>query len=404
MSAVEMNEAALMNERPMAAIVRLRTQSIVFAVVGLVGLLIGYMTQPHELLLQAYLVAFIFWVAVTIGSLAVLMVQHLSGGAWGLFARRVLEASSRMVPVLAVLFIPIAINLPVLYPWARPEAANDKIIQEKALYLNTTFFYIRAVIYFVIWGALSYFLNRWSHEQDGEPTRLPGPKDSRFRVLSGPGLVLYMLTITFMSVDWVLSLTPHFSSTIFGILILGGQGLSTMAFTILILAALSKTTPVSRIAKPDLFHDLGKLMLAFVMLWAYFSISQLIIVYQGNLPEEIPYYVTRFGPKYVGLSIMVLLGHFVLPFSLLLSRNFKRRSTTLARIAVFVLAMRAVDIIWMIGPMFEQTGAMPILVDFAAVLAMGGIWMAFFFRALGGRSLVAAHDPYFKEAMAHVGH
>jgi hypothetical protein len=400
----EINEAALMNERPTADIARLRTRSIVLAVVGLVGLLGGYLTQPHELLLQAYLIAFVFWVSVTIGSLAILMVQHLSGGAWGLFARRVLEASTRMVPVLAVLFIPIAMNLPVLYPWARPDAVNDKIIQEKALYLNTTFFYIRAVIYFVIWGTLAYFLNRWSAEQDGEPTRLPGPKDSRFRVLSGPGLVLYMLTITFMSVDWILSLQPHFSSTIFGILILGGQGLSTMAFTILILAALSKTSPVARIAKPDLFHDLGKLMLAFVMLWAYFSISQLIIIYQGNLPEEIPYYVTRFGGKWLAMSIAVLLGHFVLPFALLLSRNFKRQSTSLARIAMFVLAMRVIDIVWMVGPMFDQPGVMPLLVDFAAVLAMGGIWLAFFFRALGGRSLVPAHDPYFKEAMAHVGH
>jgi hypothetical protein len=401
---VEINEAALMSERPMADLARLRSRSLLLAGLGVVGLVIGYLGQPHVALLQAYLIAYIFWVAIAIGSLALLMVQHLSGGAWGLFARRVLEASTRTIPVLAVLFLPIAMNVPVLYPWARPGALNDHVIADKALYLNVTFFYIRAVLYFVIWGGLAFFLNRWSKEQDGEPTRLPGPKDSRMRVLSGPGIVLYMLTLTFMSTDWILSLDPHFSSTIFGILILGGQGLSTMAFVSLVLASLSMAAPVSRIAKPDLFHDLGKLMLAFVMLWGYFSISQLIIVYQGNLPEEIPYYVTRFSWPWLPLAVAVLIGHFVLPFSLLLSRGFKRRGKTLARIAMFVLAMRVVDIVWMIGPMFGALSPMTLMMDFAAVLAMGGIWLTFFFRGLGDRSLVPAHDPYFKEAMAHVGH
>src|SRR6185503_301247 len=187
----------------------------------------------------------------TVGSLALLMVQYLSGGGWGLFARRVFEASTRNLWLLALLFIPIATHLPSLYPWARPdEVAANPAIQEKVAYLNPNFFYIRAAGFFVIWGALAFLLNRWSKEQDDNPIRPMGPKDGRMRVLSGPGLVLYMLTVTFMAVDWVMSLEPHFTSTIFGILTLGGQGLSTLAFTILVLAGLSHSRPVSEVARP----------------------------------------------------------------------------------------------------------------------------------------------------------
>jgi hypothetical protein len=333
-----------------------------------------------------------------------LMLQYLTGGAWGLFARRVFEASSRNVVIMAVLFIPIAMNLPVLYPWARPDAVNDPVIQSKIAYLNTNFFLLRAVLYFGIMLTLSLVLTRWSREQDREPTRLPGPKDGRLRFLSGPGLVLYMIMVTFMSVDWVMSLDPHFTSTIFGILMLGGQGLSTLAFTILILSALSRAKPVSTVAKPDLFHDLGKLMLCFVMLWAYFNVSQLIIIYQGNLPEEIPWYLHRLYGLWMPIAIAVLLGHFVLPFFLLLSRDLKRHAGGLGWLSLFVLLMRVIDITWTIGPIFRENGHTLHWMDFAAVIGLGGIWLTMFFMQLGRVSLVPAHDPYFKEAMANVGH
>ena len=291
------NEAALLAERPTADLARLRSRGLVLGGIGLVGMLLGFLTLDRASFLQSYLIAFIFWTGISMGSMALLMVQYLSGGAWGLFARRVFEASARTFPILAILFLPIAFSLPTLYQWARPEALTDHVIQTKAAYLNPTFFYVRAALYFVVWIGLTFTLTRWSKEQDDNAPRLPGPKDGRMRVLSGPGLVLYMITVTLMSVDWIMSLQPHFTSTIFGILTLGGQGLSTFAFTILVLAALSRFRPVSEIASDENFHDLGKLMLAFVMLWAYFNISQFIIIYQGNLPEEIPWYIDRItGP------------------------------------------------------------------------------------------------------------
>jgi hypothetical protein len=404
-SSVQLDESALLAARPTADLARWRNIGLGLGVLGAAGCAYGFMTNPRSFAVS-YLIAFIFWTGVTVGSLAVLMLQHLSGGAWGLVARRVLEASARTLPVLVILFIPIAMHLGVLYPWARPEAATDKIIQSKVLYLNPTFFYIRAGLYFAIWGTLTFFLTRWSSEQDAEPTRLPGPKDGRLRVLSGPGIVLYMLTITFMSTDWIMSCEPHFTSTIFGILMLGGQGLSTLAFTILVLALLARVRPVSEVAMPSVFHDLGKLMLAFVMLWAYFNVSQFIIIYQGNLPEEIPWYINRIQGYWEPIGLIVLLGHFVLPFLLLLSRDLKRSVSSLAKIAVFVLVMRVIDITWTIGPIFRTDGTTVHWLDFAAVFALGGLWLTVFFYNLGARALLPAHDPYFKTSMAtaHAAH
>ena len=399
-----LNTEALLRERPKDDLMRLRGRSLVFGVAGLILMAVGWLMYGREQFLQSYLIGFIFWMGITMGSLALLMVQYLSGGAWGLVARRIFEASTRTLPLMALLFIPIAMNLEVLYEWVRPEAAADHAIHEKAAYLNVPFFFARAAGFFVILGALTFLLNRWSKEQDDTAPRRPGPKDGRLRVLSGPGLVLYVITITFMSVDWVMSLDPHFYSTIFGILMLGGQGLSTIAFTIIVLRSLGRFRPLSDVVDADHFHDLGKLMLAFTMLWGYFNVSQLIIIWSGNLPEEIPWYIERLQGAWAPIAVAVLVGHFFLPLGLLLSRNLKRHPNLLSRLALFVLVMRVVDLIWTIGPVFRHQTSTIHWLDFAVVLGLGGVWLGFFFTALAGRALLPAHDPYFKESLAHVGH
>jgi len=399
------DEAAL-TARPTAELGRLGTTSMMIGAAGLVVSAIGFFLYP-ETFWQSYLIAYIFWVGVTVGSLAVLMIQYLSGGAWGLVARRVLEASTRNLPLMAVLFLPLAVKVPQLYAWARPEAEMTEAVREavhlKGAYLNLSFFYVRAALYFVIWGALAFFLNKWSKEQDEDPAVPTGPKDRRLRVLSGPGLVLYVLTITFMSVDWIMSLDPHWYSTIFGILTLGGQGLSTLAFTIMVLAALVKFEPMNRVASTENFHDLSKLMFAFVLLWAYFSVSQLLIIWSANLPEEIPFYLERLHGPWMPISVAVLLLQFVLPFFMLLSRSLKQNPARVRRVAFIILIMRVVDITWTIGPVFREGSTLHWL-DFAMVVGLGGIWLTLFWRNLAGRSLVPARDPYFKEAMAHGGH
>jgi hypothetical protein len=400
-----LDEAAL-TVRPTAELSRLGGRSMMVGAVGLLLSALGLFAAP-DTFWQSYLIAYVFWMGITLGSLAVLMIQHLSGGAWGLVARRVLEASTRNLPLMVVLFLPIAWKVPELYAWARPAGADAelaKAIHDKGAYLNPSFFYLRAVMFFVVWGALMFLLNKWSKEQDERPAMPPGPQDRRFRVLSGPGLVLYVLTVTFMSVDWIMSLDPAWYSTIFGILTMGGQGLSTMAFTIVVLSALVKFRPMSQVASAENFHDLSKLMFAFVLLWAYFSVSQLLIIWSANLPEEIPFYLERLNGPWAPISILVLLLQFVLPFILLLSRDLKRNPGAVKWVAMIILFMRVVDITWTIGPVFRHEGSSLHWLDFAMVLGMGGIWLSLFWRNLAGRPLVPARDPYFKEAMAHGGH
>ena len=280
-------------------------------VVGLGLLALGY-SSSHEHFFRAYLIAFVFWSGVALGSLAWSMVHHLSGGAWGVVTRRVFEASSRTVPFMAVLFLPIAFGMQDLYIWARPDVvAADKILQFKQPYLNVSFFYVRAAIYFVIWTVLAYTLSAWSLQQD---RGYDEKRALRMQRLSGGGLVLYALTIFFMSIDWMMSIDPHWFSTIYGILFMGGQGLSAMAFTIAVVVLLARTAPMSHVIGPNHLHDLGKLLLAFVMLWAYFNFSQFLIIWSGNLPEEIPWYLSRMTGGWLWVSVLLIVGHFVLPY------------------------------------------------------------------------------------------
>jgi hypothetical protein len=399
-----MNDAVLMT-RPTEELMRLRTRSMMVGAAGMVLAALGYMSKGSAFW-QSYLIAFYFWNGLTIGSMAVLMVQYLSGGAWGLVGRRVFEASTRTLPLMALLFIPVWLQRTTLYPWTHPDVAAQTEVRLKAAYLNVPAFTMRAVLYYVIWGTLIFLLNKWSREQDDQPTLLPGPQDRRLRVLSGPGVVIYVLSITFMSVDWVMSLDPHWYSTIFGIITLGGQGLSALAFTILVLSVLVKFRPMSEVLGPEQIHDLSKLMFAFVMLWAYFNVSQLIIIWSGNLPEEIPFYLARLNGPWEAISILVLLGQFVAPFLLLLSRGLKRNPQRVKWVALVILVMRVIDLAWTIGPMpsFHRTNSTLSWVDFAVVIAMGGAWLSLFWTNLAGRAVVPAHDPYFKEEFAHGGH
>jgi hypothetical protein len=396
---------ATLETRPTGVIDRMNKKAIIFGAIGAAATAAGFFVERGTFM-QSYLIGYMFWLYITLGCLGLLMVQHLSGGAWGIVSRRVFEAAVRTLPVLAILFIPIAMNLPALFVWARPEALNDPGIQTKAAYLNQTFFLARAAAYFVIWIGLGFTLAGWSAKQDVDAPVIPGPEDRKFRVLSGPGLVLYMITITFMSVDWMMSLDPHWTSTIFGVLFVGGAGLSALAFAVVILASLSQAKPMSELMVPDRFHDLGKLMYAFVLLWAYFSVSQLIIVWSGNLPEEIPFYLRRFQGTWGKVSWIVLIGHFVVPFAFLLSRRLKRNARLAARVALFILAMRAVEIAWMIAPMVRhgEHAAGPNWVDFSAVPGLGLVWLLVFFRNLSSRAVVPVHDPYLKGAYENGGH
>jgi hypothetical protein len=377
--------------------------AMVVGVAGLALCALGFVAD-REHFFRAYLLAFVFWIGIALGSLALSMVHHLSGGAWGVVIRRVLEAASRTLPFMALLFLPIAFGMHELYLWADPEAvAQDAILQHKAPYLNVPFFLARAAIYFVIWSALAYLLSKWSLEQEQQGEN---GQALRMQRLSGLGLVLYALTVLFMSVDWIMSLDPHWFSTIYGILFMGGQGLSALAFTIAVAVLLSRTEPMSRVIVPAHLHDLGKLMLAFVMLWAYFSFSQFLIIWSANLPEEIPWYLRRMGGGWQWVGLALIFGHFVLPFVLLLSSDVKKGGRTLVGVAVTVILMRIVDLFWNIGPMHHEEHFGATWLDAAAPIALGGVWLALFLWQLRTRPLLPMGEPYLAEALEHgrIGH
>jgi len=349
---------------------------------------------------QSYLMAFMLCLGVTLGCLALGMVHQLSGGAWGVLIRRPIGAATRVLPVMTLLFLPILFGMRHLYPWTNADlVAHDEMLQHKQLYLNVPFFIARAAFYFIAWNGLSYLLNAWSLEQD----RNPDPRIARrMQKLSAVGLLLYGLTITFASFDWLMSLEPHWFSTIYGVLIMGGQGLSAMAFLIIVLVWLAGRPPLDRIAIPGHFHDLGNLMLAFVMLWAYFSFSQYLIIWAGNLPAEIGWYLHRLQTGWRAIGMGLILFHFVAPFVLLLSRVVKRTPDILVKVAIGVLLVRLLDLFWLIAPEFHRTGISFSWMDLVLPLTLGAVWTGCFIWQLRGRAILPVNDPQFDETLGDI--
>jgi hypothetical protein len=376
--------------QPDSAFQRLQGGALVVGGLGIIGCVVG-LFAAREQFFHAYIVSYMFFLGVGLGSMAILMIQYITGGAWGAVIRRLLESATRTLPLLAVLFLPIAFGLGHLYEWARPEhVAHDPILQHKAPYLNVPFFLARAVIYFAAWITTAYFLNRWSLEQD---TAADPRLTRKLEMLSRGGLLLYALTMSFAAMDWGMSLEPHWFSTLYGVMIMGGQGLSTFAFMIPMAALLAARQPFTRIIGPEQFHDLGKLMLAFVMLWAYFALSQYLIIWSANLPEEIPFYLARTKGGWEWVAVVLVLVHFVMPFLVLLSRDVKRHARAVAVVALVLIGARFVDLFWLLRPALAPEGFAIHWLDPAAAAAIGGMWMWFFVAQLKTRPVLPLNDP-----------
>jgi hypothetical protein len=367
--------------------------------VGAVVSIVGWFIEPTQFF-QSYLMAYMLCLGVTLGCLALGMIHQLSGGAWGVLIRRPIGAAVRVIPIMTVLFLPIVLGMSHLYIWTSADlVAHDEALQHKHLYLNVPFFLVRAAFYFLVWNGLSYFLNTWSLEQDKDPD----PKLAlRMQRLSGFGLLAYGLTITFASFDWLMSLEPHWFSTIYGVLIIGGQGLSALAFLIIVMVWLSRRAPIDAIVVPQHFHDLGNLTLAFVMLWAYFSFSQYLIIWSGNLPAEIAWYLHRLqtGWRFVGVTLVIF--HFAVPFAVLLSRTVKREGELLVKVAIGILIVRLIDLFWLIAPEFHQHGVSVSWLDVVLPLTLGSLWLGCFVWQLRGRAILPVHDPEFEETLGAI--
>ncbi len=384
---------------PPASLADLQKKAWIAAAIGLGVSVLGFFLDSTQFY-RSYLVSWLFWLGIALGCFALGLLHQLTKGAWGLMVRRILGAATRTFPFLALLFVPIVLGMKELFVWAQPEVvAHDELIQQKAWYLEPRFFVARAIFYFAVWISIAWVLNRLSLKQDHEKS---GKLFRRMQHVAGPGLVLYALTATFASVDWLMSLDPHWYSSIFGVSFIGGHAVSALAWLIPVALYFARRPPLQGLLRPRHFHDYGKLLLAFVMLWTYFQLSQLIIIWSGNLPEEVAWYLARTDGGWKWVSIALAVGHFALPFVLLLSRDLKRDAKRLAIVALILLAMRWLDLYWLAAPAFghgEHSGLHFHWLDFATLIGIGGLWTAVYIGQLRKRPLLPVFEPYLGEAL-----
>lgn len=392
---------------------RLQQTALVVGMLGLLGSVVGWFMKPDEFY-RAYLVAFLLVLGWSLGSLGLLMLQHLTGGHWGILIRRPLEAASRVLYVLWVFFIPLIPGMKTLYSnhdvdgetrigWltAPPPGHEGALSPLQQWYLTKNGFLLRAVIYFAVWVGLVWLFNSMSGQQD--VNRDDRALRARLKFWAGPGVILYVFSMTFAAIDWSMSLSPHWASTIYGFLFVAGQAISAMSLMIIVVVMVSRVEPFSHLVQKRHLHDLGKLLFAFNMLWAYFGFSQLLIIWAGNQPEEISFFKSRLYGGWGVVAVMVLVLHFFIPFFALLSRDAKRNQAVLPKIAMWLIAMRCLDIFWLTRPEFTSR-ALPTLWDFATVLALGGIWLWFFAKQLKERPLLPLGEPKLAEAIANHEH
>jgi hypothetical protein len=382
-----------------AVLDRLERAGLGLGGVFLLALAVGLLADRAQFF-RSYLYGYLFWVLVGVGSLGLAMLSHLTGGLWGVVPRRLHEAAARTLPAMGLAFVPVVLGASSIYAWANPDVvAADALLREKSAYLNVPFFTLRAVLYFVVWGLLAYRLSSWSRQQDQQHDE---GRASRLRGVSALGLILLFLTATFAAVDWGMSLAPHWFSTIYGVLFIVGAALSALSFTIVLLARLAAQEPFKAALQPVTVHDLGKLLLAFTMLWGYVNFSQFLIVWSGNISEETPFYLNRMHGGWNAIAIVLIVFHFALPFALLLSRSLKRNARALAAVATLMLLMQLVDLYWLIAPDLASHGHghVPLRVhwmDVAAVLGLGGLFLWLFTRQLRGAALLPVGEPELRE-------
>ncbi len=386
-----------MNDTAIPELSGLGRAALVVGTVGGVASLAGAWLDPAQFF-RSYLVAYLYVASLSLGCLAVLMVYNLTGGSWGVAIRRPLEAAAGVLPLLAALFVPLLFGLSSLYSWtSHATMMADGELRLKVAYLNVPAFIGRAVFYFIVWLTLAYFMLRWSRAQDrtGDPRY-----GDRMQKLSGAGVVIVGFTVTFAAFDWAMSLDPKWFSTIYGMAFFAEQGLGAMAFASAIAYLLARRPDYAKALKPTVLNDLGNLMLAFVMVWAYLAFSQLLIIWAGNLPEEIRWYLRRISGGWEFLAGGLALFYFAVPFGVLLGRNNKRQHQRLAVLAVGVLIVRAVHMFFLVAPEFSPARLTAHWLDLATLAGLGGVWTVMVVRRLGMLPLLAPNDPLLPGTLA----
>ena len=373
---------------------RLPLLGLAAAVLG-IGLCMVFGASRPAAFYAAWLVAFLFFFSLAMGALYFVLIHYAVQAGWGVVLRRVGENIAATLPVFALLFVPIVLGLTALFPWARPEAATDHLLHGKAPFLNRNFFLLRAAIYFIAWSAIALAYARASRAQDASGDVAIS---ARLRRFSGPALLVVAITQTFAAIDWIMSLAPKWYSTVFGVYFFGGCFMAFFALLALLATSL-RGGPLKDVISADHLHDVGKMVFAFVCFWAYIAFCQYFLIWYGNLPEETFWYHARLQGRWQGLTMLLAVGHFVIPFLFLMGRTVKRRGPWLPIGATWMLAMHYLDIAWMVLPSIGQGYASPPLLA-GALLAVGGIVAAVFGRLLAGRPLVPIRDPRLNESLA----
>jgi len=357
---------------------------------------IGYFVDTSQFFFS-YLVAYVFWVTIGLGALFFVLLHHLTGAVWSVVLRRITETLMKVLPYMVVLFIPVVFGLHDLYHWSHADAvAHDPLLQKKAAYLNVPFFVIRTLIYFAVWYLITRKLYKTSLEQDSNPQT---EQIQRMRRVSAPGMVIFAITTSFAAFDWLMSLDPHWYSTIYGVYVFSGGLLAFLAFITLFCIWLRKRNVLNEVITIEHFHDLAKLMLAFTIFWAYMAFSQYFLIWYANIPEETIFYLHRWEGSWKIFSMTLVFGHFLLPFVILLPRATKRNLGVLKFISIWLLVMHWVDIYWLAVPTLHHHGIHLSFMDLTAFLGVGGLFLALFWRNLIRNPLVPAGEPTLQRSI-----
>ncbi|HTK27318.1 MAG TPA: hypothetical protein VL327_12220 [Pyrinomonadaceae bacterium] len=389
---------------------RWRTLALGIGGIGLIIWAVGLYFNSEQAL-RSWILGYVFWSGIGIGCLGVLIMSYLTGGAWAVVSRRTLEAGARTLPIIVLLFIPLALGVAggKVFTWTHLPPTEHTMVQ-RGWFMTPESWILRSIFYFAVFGTLTYLLTKWSGLQD----QTSNPEDSaaylgKSTKLSGPSMIIWCVIVSFCAVDWVMELDPHFTSTIYGMLYIAGWGLSCYCFVVTILALLSDKPGLNRVLGKRHFHDLGKLMLALVMIWAYFNFAQYLIIWSGNIPEETHWFVDRTKGGWGYIGALLIFFHFAFPFLVLLQQDFKRKAKWIASLAIFILLMRLFDYLYLVGPNpwinehIERGAFIVSWMDVIAPIAVGGIWLWWFFGELMKRPLVPVQDPFLENAIEH-GH
>jgi hypothetical protein len=349
---------------------------------------------------RSYLYGYLLWLGLTLGCLGILLLHHLVSGAWGHIIQRMAESGTRNLALMGALFVPIILGMDELYPWTDAGVvAASHVLAHKTGYLDPAFFVARAAAFFAFWIGAAALLRKWSARQDA---KADPSLTRRMKLFSGPAMIVFVLLATLASVDWMMSLEPEWYSTIYGMSFIVGAVLTALSFCIVVLAQVSGFKPYAGVLTTRHAHHLGNLLFAFTVLWAYMAFSQYLIIWSGNLPEDNTWYLRRTETGWVVVAAALLVGHFFVPFFILLSRRTKRVLGRLKLVAAFIFVMRLVDIYWLTAPAFDADPVRPHLLDILAPVAIGGIWVALFAKWLRTVPILPLNDPRFGPDAFHI--